>query len=63
MIARTLAPRYNFPLNKPGEFAAHRRARTEIQQKQLFQRQGLPLLFRVSDLDDDIEIDDGPEKR
>ena len=57
MIARMFAPRYDFAFNQPGQFAAYRRARTEIQQEQLFQRQGLLLLFRISDLDDDIEID------
>jgi hypothetical protein len=27
--------------------------------KELFQRQRLPLLFRISDFDHDIEVDDG----
>ena len=64
MIVRMLASDYDSLLNKPGQFAAYRRARTDIQQKELFQRQWLPLLlFRVSDLDDDIEIDDGLEER
>ena len=59
MIVRMFAPDYDSSLNQLGQFAAYRRARTEIQQKELFQRQWLFLLFRVSDLDDDIEIDDG----
>ena len=63
MIVRMFAPDYDSSLNKPGQFAAYRRARTEIQQKELFQRQWLLLLFRISDLDDDIEIDDGLEER
>ena len=62
MIVRVFAPDYDSLLNKLGQFAAHRRARTDSQQKELFQRQWLPLLFRISDLDDDIEIDDGPEE-
>ena len=62
MIVRMFAPDYDSLLDKPGQFAAYRRARTDIQQKELFQRQWLPLLFRISDLDDDIEIDDGLEK-
>ena len=63
MIVHMFAPNYNSLLNKPGQFAAYRRARTDIQQKELFQRQWLPLLFRISDIDDDIEIDDGLEER
>jgi len=63
MIVRMFAPHDDSLLNEPGQFAAYRRARTEIQQKELFQRQGLLLLFRIADLDDDIKIDDGPEER
>ena len=63
MIVCMFAPDYDSLLNKPGQFAAYRRARTEIQQKELFQCQWLPLLFRISNLDDDIEIDDGLEER
>ena len=63
MIVCMCAPDYDPLLNKPRQFAAYRRTRTEIQQKELFQRQWLPLLFRISDLDDDIEIDDGLEER
>ena len=62
MIARMFPPRYDSFLNKPGQFAAYRRARTEIQQDELFQRQWLLLLLCISDLDDDIEIDDGSEE-
>lgn len=62
MIVRMFAPDYDFLLNKADQFAAHRRARTDIQQEELFQRQWLPLLFRVSDLDDDIQIEDGLEE-
>ena len=61
MIVRMLAPDYDSLLNKLGQFAAYRRARTEIQQKELFQRQWLSLLFRISDIV--IEIDDGLEER
>ena len=63
MIFRLFPPRYDSFLNKPGQFAAYRRARTEIQQDELFQRQWLLLLFRISDLDDDIEINDSLEER
>jgi hypothetical protein len=63
MIVRMFAPDYDSLLNKRGQFAAYRRARTDIQQQELLQRYWLPLLFRISDLDDDIEIDDGPEER
>ena len=63
MIVRMFAPDYDSLLDKPGQFSEHGRARTDIQQKELFQRQGLPLLFPVPDLDDDIEIDDGLEER
>ena len=63
MIVRMFAPHYDSLINQPGQFAAYRRARPDIQQKQLFQRQGLLLLFRISDLDDDIEIDNGLEER
>ena len=62
MIVRMFAPDYDSLLDEPGQFAAYRRARTEIQQQELFQRKWLPPLFRISDLDDDIEIDDGPEE-
>ena len=63
MIVRMFAPHDDSLLNEPGQFATYRRARTEIQQKELFQRQGLLLLFRIADLYDDIKIDDGLEKR
>ena len=60
MIVRMFAPDYDSLLNKPGQFAAYGRARTDAQQKELFQRQWLSLLlFGISDLDDDIEVDDG----
>ena len=58
-IVRLFAPDYDFPLDKRGQFAAYRRARTEIEQKELLQRQRLFLLFCVSDLDADVEIDNG----
>ena len=38
MIVRMFAPQYDSLVNKPPQFAAHRRARTDIQQKELFQR-------------------------
>jgi len=63
MIVRMFAPDYDSLLNELGQFTAYRRAGTEIQQKELFQRQWLPLFFRVPDLDHDIEIDDGFEER
>ena len=63
MIVRMFAPDYDSLLDKRGQFAAYRGARTDILQKELFQRQWLPLLFRITDFDDDIEIDDGPEER
>ncbi len=63
MIARMFAPDYDSLVNKPPQFAAYRRARTYIQQKELFQRKCLLLLFGISDLDDDIEIGDGFEER
>ena len=62
MITRMFAPDDDSLLNEPHQFAAYRRARTEIQQKELFQREWLPLLLRIPDLDDDIEIDDGLEE-
>ena len=55
--------RYDSLLYKPRQSAAYRRARTNIHEKELFQRKRLPLLFRISDLYDDIEIDDGFEER
>ncbi len=63
MIVRMFAPHYDSLLNKPPQFSAYRRARTDIQQKELFQREWLLLLFGISDLDDDIEIDDGLQER
>ena len=63
MIVRMFAPQYDSLVNKPPQFAAYRRARTDIEQKELFQRERLALLFGISDLDDDIEIDDGLEER
>ena len=64
MIVRMFAPDYDPLLNKPGQLTAYGRARADIQQKKLLQRQWLSLLlFRISDLDDDIEIDDGLEER
>ena len=63
MIVRMFAPDDNALRDKLGQFAAYRRARTVNQQKELFQRQWLPPLFCISDLDDDIEIDDGFEER
>ena len=63
MIVRMFAPDDNSLPNQPSQFAAYRRARTDIQQKELFQRWWLALLlFCISDLDDDIEIDDGLEE-
>jgi len=38
MIVRMFAPHYDSLIDKPGQFAAYRRARTEIQQKELLQR-------------------------
>ena len=38
MIVRMLAPDYNVLLDKHGQFAAYRGARTHVQQKELFQR-------------------------
>jgi hypothetical protein len=63
MIVRMFAPDYDALLNKRGQFAEYRRARSDIQQKQPFQGQRFSLLFRISDLDDEIEIDDGLEER
>jgi len=63
MIAHVFAPDYDSLVNKPPQFAADGGARTDIQQKELFQRQGLLLFFRISDLDDNIEIDDGFQER
>ena len=63
MITRMFAPDYDSLLDELGQFAAYRRARSDVHQKELFQRQWFLLLFRISDLDDDIEIDDGPEER
>jgi len=63
MIVRMCAPDNDTLLSKRGQFAAYRRARTDIQQQKLFQREWLSLLFRISDLDDDIEIEDGLEER
>ena len=63
MIVGMFAPDDDSSLNELGQFAAYRRARTEIQQKELFQRQWLLVLLGISDLDDDIEIDDGLEER
>ncbi len=57
MIVRMFAPLYDSLLDKPRQFAAYRRTRTDIQQKELFQRERLALLFGISDFDDDIEID------
>ena len=62
MVVRVFAPDHYSPLDESGQFAADCRARTDVQQKKLFQGQCLPLLFRVADLDDDIEIDDGSEE-
>ena len=62
-IVGVLAPDDESRVDQPGQLAAYRRARTDIQKKKLFQRQWLPLLLRISDLDDDIEIDDGLEER
>ena len=42
MIVRMFAPEYDSLLNELGQFAAYRRAGTEIQQKELFQRQRFP---------------------
>ena len=63
MIARLFPPHHESFVNKPGQFAAYRGARTEIQKKELLQRQWLLLLFRISDLDDDIKIYDSLEER
>ena len=63
LIVRMLAPDYDSLLDMRGQFAAYRCARTDIQQKELFQRQRLSRLFRISDLNDYIEIDNGLEKR
>ncbi len=64
MIVRMFAPDYDSLLNKLGQFAAYGGARSDIQQKELLERQWLSLvLLCISDLDDDIEIDDGLEER
>ena len=62
MIVHMFASDYDSLLNKLGQFAAYRRARRDIHQKELFQREWFLLLFRISDLDDDIEIDNGSEE-
>ena len=62
MIVRMFAPDYDSSLNKHDQFSTHRGARGEIQQEELFQRQWLPLLLGISDLDDDIEIGDRSEE-
>jgi hypothetical protein len=49
-------------LYKPRQSAAYRRARTKIQEKNLFQRERLLLFLGVSELDDNIEIDNRLEK-
>lgn len=38
MISCMFSAAYDSLLNKHGQFAAHRRARTDVQQKKLFQR-------------------------
>src|ERR1700691_2980643 len=59
LIARLFAPDDDSALDKRGQFAAYCRARTDVQQKQLFQCEWFSLFFRIPDLDDDIEISDG----
>jgi len=63
MIVRVFEPDYDSLLDKPGQFAAYRRARSQIQEKELFQRQRLLLLLVISDFDHDIEIDERLEER
>lgn len=62
MIVRMFAP-VHYPLcNERAQFAACRGARTEIQQQELFQGQRLPLLLRISNLDDYVESNEGPKE-
>lgn len=63
MVVRLFAPDYDSLLNKRGQFASCSRARTDIPQKELFQREWLAPFLRISNLDDDIEIEDGLEER
>src|SRR5688572_6834195 len=62
MIVRVLAPEDDALLDELEQFAAYRGARADVQQKKPLQRQWLTVLFRISDLDGDIEVDDGLEE-
>ncbi|MDB5921615.1 MAG: hypothetical protein JWN13_551 [Betaproteobacteria bacterium] len=62
LIIRIFAAPHDPLLYKLRQSAAYRRTRTEIQKKNLFQCERLVLLFRISELDDNIEIDDRLEK-
>jgi len=44
------------------QFAAYGRNRAQLQKKKLLRRQRFLLLFRISDLDEDIKIDDRLEE-
>ena len=57
------ASRYDTLLDELREPAAHRRARTDIEQEKLLEREGLVLLLGVPDFYDDIEINQRLEER
>ena len=49
-------------LDELGQFSAHRRARTDVQKQQLFECDRLAALLCVSNLDDNVELSQGPEE-
>ena len=61
-VGRVLAPRNDTLVKQVSQFATHRGSRTNVEQKQLFDRHGPPALFLVPYLDNDVEIDDGFEE-
>ena len=63
MIFRMPALRYDSLVDELREFAPYRRARSDVQQKELLQRERPLLFFGISDLDEDVEVDEGFEER
>jgi hypothetical protein len=63
IVARIFAPDYDSLIYKPRQFATARAAWTNIQQVKPFQREWLSHFLGVSDLDEDIKIEDRFKKR
>ena len=63
MIVRVGAPNYDSLFDKLCQSSAYRRERAELHKKELLRRQRRVLLLRISDLDDQIEIEESLDEQ